>query len=197
MSELLLSEIGMDIRNDPVSLELFRAAGADVAGERVRFDPGLVRSLCATAPSQFTQQARSPARYVQIGGDVIVFAPAYGSPFVRDLQGGRRYGSIADFENFVKLTYATPALHRSGGTVWEPVDVPVNSRACPRFAHRWSTGSPRAAALALLGRVHSIEGARRPGDDRVHRVDTCRDSVRRKFHPPFGWLAGGRPHNGV
>ena len=57
-----------------------------------------------------------------------VFAPAYGSPFVRDLDNGRRYGTIEDFRNFVKLTYMTPFLHHSGGTVCEPVDVPVNKR---------------------------------------------------------------------
>ena len=54
MSERLLSEIGMDIRNDDAARNLFKAAGADVDGDRVRFDRGLVRSLCATAPNQFT-----------------------------------------------------------------------------------------------------------------------------------------------
>ena len=57
-----------------------------------------------------------------------VFAPNYGSPFVRDLDNGRRYGTIEDFRNFVKLAYASPYLHHSGGTVCEPVDVPVNKR---------------------------------------------------------------------
>ncbi len=123
----ILAEIGMDIHDD-VSVGLFREAGATVDGDRVRFDPGHVRALCATAPSTFTQHARNPERSVEIGGGSVVFAPAYGSPFVRDLAGGRRYGSIADFENFVKLAYATPWMHHSGGTVCEPVDVPVNKR---------------------------------------------------------------------
>jgi trimethylamine--corrinoid protein Co-methyltransferase len=57
-----------------------------------------------------------------------VFAPIYGSPFVRDLDRGRRYGTIEDFHNLVKLTYASPYLHHSGGTVCEPVDLPVNKR---------------------------------------------------------------------
>ena len=57
-----------------------------------------------------------------------VFAPNYGSPFVRDLDRGRRYGTIEDFRNLVKLAYASPHLHHSGGTVCEPVDVPVNKR---------------------------------------------------------------------
>ena len=103
--------------------------GADVDGERVRFPRGLCRQLVqATAPAQFTQVARNPANNVEIGGMNTVFAPAYGSPFVRDLDNGRRYGTIEDFRNFVKLTYMTPFLHHSGGTVCEPVDVPVNKR---------------------------------------------------------------------
>jgi trimethylamine--corrinoid protein Co-methyltransferase len=58
----------------------------------------------------------------------VVFAPAYGSPFVMDLDKGRRYGTIEDFRNFVKLAQSSPWLHHSGGTICEPVDVPVNKR---------------------------------------------------------------------
>jgi len=58
----------------------------------------------------------------------MVLAPAYGSPFVRDLDQGRRYATIEDFRNFVKLTYMSQGLHHSGGTVCEPVDLPVNKR---------------------------------------------------------------------
>ena len=94
----------------------------------MRFEPGHLRELVSTAPSEFTQHARNPDKSVVIGGDSVVFAPAYGSPFVRDLAGGRRYASLADFENFVKLTYASPWLHHSGGTICEPVDIPVNKR---------------------------------------------------------------------
>ena len=35
----------------------------------------------------------------------MVFAPNYGSPFVHDLDKGRRYGTLEDFQNFVKLAY--------------------------------------------------------------------------------------------
>ena len=108
---------------------LFKGAGADVDGERVRFPAGLCRQLVqATAPREFTQHARNPEHSVQIGGNATVFAPAYGSPFVRDVDGGRRYGTIEDFRNFVKLANSSPFLHHSGGTVCEPVDLPVNKR---------------------------------------------------------------------
>ena len=128
-ADTILERAGIDFKGAPDALALMKAAGADVDGERVRFPRGMCRRLVqATAPSVFTQHARNPAHDVQIGGTATVFAPAYGSPFVRDLDGGRRYGTIEDFRNFVKLAYSTPYLHHSGGTVCEPVDLPVNKR---------------------------------------------------------------------
>ena len=127
-ADQLLQDIGIEFRDDDEVLNLWRGAGADVQGQRVRFPKGLLRQLIATAPAQFTQHARNPARSVEIGGDNMVFAPVYGPPFVRDMDGGRRYGTIEDFRNFVKLAYLSPHIHHSGGTVCEPVDLPVNKR---------------------------------------------------------------------
>ena len=124
----ILAKIGIEFR-DPEALATLKAGGAEVDGERVRFPDGLARTLVtATAPREFVQHARNPANDVRIGGMHTVFAPAYGSPFVRDLDQGRRYGTIEDFRNFVKLAYLSPYLHHSGGTVCEPVDLPVNKR---------------------------------------------------------------------
>ena len=127
-ADQLLQDIGIEFRDDDEVLNLWRDAGADVRDQRVRFPKGLLRQLIATAPAQFTQHARNPARSVEIGGDNMVFAPVYGPPFVRDMDGGRRYGTIEDFRNFVKLAYLSPHIHHSGGTVCEPVDLPVNKR---------------------------------------------------------------------
>ncbi len=126
--EWILSEIGMEFRGDQIALNLFKEAGATVKGEHVCFDRGHVRQLCSTAPSQFTMHARNPAKSIEFGGNNVVFAPAYGPPFVSDLKGGRRYGTIEDFQNFVKLTHMSPWLHHQSGTLVEPVDVPVNKR---------------------------------------------------------------------
>ena len=128
-ADTILQEIGIEFHGDDAALKLWKEAGADVSGARVRFDRGMVRAIIKkTAPPRFTQHARNPARSVKLGGRDFVFAPAYGSPFVRDAAKGRRYGTLQDFENFVKLAYASPWLHHSGGTVCEPVDVPVNKR---------------------------------------------------------------------
>jgi trimethylamine--corrinoid protein Co-methyltransferase len=128
-ADTVLAEIGIDFRDDPEVLDLFRIAGADVQGERVRFPRGMCREIIQrSAPRQFIQHARNPARSVLIGGNNTVFAPAYGSPFVRNLDEGRRYARIEDFRNFVKLAYMANSLHHSGGTICEPVDLPVNKR---------------------------------------------------------------------
>jgi trimethylamine---corrinoid protein Co-methyltransferase len=162
MADRLLAEVGMEIRDDPEALQLFRDAGATVGDVTVRFDPGHVRALCATAPRQFTQHARNPARSVSIGGDDVVLAPAYGSPFVRDLAGGRRYASLDDFRNFVKLSYISPWLHHSGGTVCEPVDVPVNKRHLDMvYTHlRYSDKAFMGSVTAPERAADSIEMAR-------------------------------------
>jgi trimethylamine--corrinoid protein Co-methyltransferase len=162
-AEAILQEIGVEFRGDAEALRLWKEAGAEVRGERVRFERGLVRQIIqATAPRSFTQHARNPARSVEIGGDSVVFSPAYGSPFVRDFDGGRRYGSMEDFRNFVKLTYLSPWLHHSGGTICEPVDVPVNKRHLDMvYAHiRWSDKAFMGSVTAPERAVDSIEMCR-------------------------------------
>lgn len=155
-ADTLLEEIGIEFRDFPRALELFRDAGADIDGERVRFPRGMCRQIIQrSAPTAFTQHARNPARSVQIGGDSTVLVPAYGSPFVRDLDQGRRYANIEDFRNFVKLTYMSDSLHHSGGTVCEPVDLPVNKRhfdmvySHMRYSDKPYMGSVTAAERAV------------------------------------------------
>ena len=128
-AETILEEIGIEFRGDPEALALWRDAGADIDGERVRIPRGLARKIVTdSTPAQFVQHARNPERSARIGGPHMVFAPAYGPPFIRSIDEGRRYATIEDFRNFVKLTWLSPGLHHSGGTLCEPVDLPVNKR---------------------------------------------------------------------
>ena len=162
-ADTILEEVGVEIRDAPTAIERFRAAGADVDGTRVRFPRGMCRGLVQEhAPSVYTQHARNPERSVQIGGDATVFAPNYGSPFVHDLDDGRRYATLTDFENFVKLSYRSPYLHHSGGTVCEPVDVPVSKRHLDMvYAHlRWSDKPFMGSVTAGSRAADSVEMAR-------------------------------------
>lgn len=158
-ADRILAEIGIVVREDAEAMRLYREAGAEVrpvTGEawNIRFEPGMLREILRTAPARFTQCARNPANNVEIGGDAMVFAPAYGSPFVMDLDTGRRYGTIADFENLVKLAQSSPCLHHSGGTICEPTDIAVNKRHLDMvYAHM------RYSDRAFLGSITAPERA--------------------------------------
>ncbi|MDE3175240.1 MAG: trimethylamine methyltransferase family protein [Pseudomonadota bacterium] len=161
-ADRILAEVGIEFRDDPAALDLWRRAGAALEGVRVRFEPGMLREILKTAPARFVQHARNPARSVEIGGKSVVFSPAYGSPFVMDLDKGRRYGTLEDFQNFIKLAQSSPWLHHSGGTICEPVDAPVNKRHLDmtlshiRYSDRGFMGSVTAESRA----EDSIEMAR-------------------------------------
>jgi len=154
-AETILEEIGIDFRDDPEALGILKSNGCDVKGERVRFPRGLCRKWIANAPSQFTQHARNQKNSVEIGGNNTVFAPVYGPPFIRSLDGERRYATIKDFEDIVKLAYLSPGIHHSGGTVCEPVDLPVTKRHLEmNYTHMRFSDKP------FMGSVTAPERAR-------------------------------------
>ncbi|MGI3185345.1 trimethylamine methyltransferase family protein [Nioella aestuarii] len=153
-AETVLEEIGVNFVDNPAALDRWREAGADVDGERVRLPKGLARKLCSTAPSQFTQHARNSERNVVIGGRNLVLAPVYGPPFVQDMNGGRRYATMEDFNNFVKLGYMSKWLHHSGGTVCEPTDIPVNKRHLDMlYAHMTLSDKPYMGSVTEPSRA--------------------------------------------
>ncbi|MEI9425871.1 trimethylamine methyltransferase family protein, partial [Mesorhizobium sp. Cs1299R1N1] len=123
----ILEEIGIEFRDDE-AIEYWREAGADITGQRVRIDRNLLLELVAKAPEAFTVHARNPAKTVSLGGRKTIFTPAYGSPNVLDLEGKRRNATIADFVNFAKLAYQSPAMHMTGGVLCEPMDIAVPKR---------------------------------------------------------------------
>jgi trimethylamine--corrinoid protein Co-methyltransferase len=153
-ADRLLQQVGVEFRDDAAALERWRAAGAEVVGTRVRAAPELVHGLLAQAPAEFTQHARNPARSVRIGGRHQVFAPVYGSPFVRDLEGGRRYGTLADFHRLVQLTHQLGPLHHSGFVTCEPCDIPVSTRHLDMLlAHMTLTDKPHLGAITERSRA--------------------------------------------
>ena len=162
-ADIILEEVGVAFQEFPSALALWKDAGADVRGEMVHFPKGLCRQIIQdNAPTTYTQHARNPERSVEIGANTTVFAPNYGSPFAMDLDNGRRYATLEDFENIVKLTYSLPHLHHSGGTVCEPVDIAVNKRHLDMvYAHlRYSDKPFMGSVTAAENAIDSVELAR-------------------------------------
>lgn len=153
-AEDILETIGVEVRHQP-SLDLLRQAGMDVNGEHVRFTRGFCRKLIQdNAPREFIQHARNPEKSVSIGGNAMVLVPQYGPPFVAAHDIERHYGTLDDFETFVKLAYLSPIMHHSGGTLCEPMDIPVSKRHL-----HMNYALLRCSDKAFMGSVTSKENA--------------------------------------
>jgi trimethylamine--corrinoid protein Co-methyltransferase len=113
----------------PEARDVLREAGAlvDDTSEMVRFDADMVAHSVASAPSSFELIGRSPERTVTLGGRHLATIPVSSPPAVSDLDGGKRSGNLADFQDLVRLTQHFDVIHVTGPCV-EPQDVPVQFR---------------------------------------------------------------------
>ncbi|WP_299405251.1 trimethylamine methyltransferase family protein [uncultured Roseobacter sp.] len=123
----ILENVGVVFR-DEIALADWKRAGADVRGETVHLDRGLVRELIATIPETFTYQARNPANNLPFGKDHAIFVPMTGAPYLRDLDDVRRNPTLDDLANFHKLSHMLPAIHSSAHHIVEPYDHPISQR---------------------------------------------------------------------
>ncbi|MYA89988.1 MAG: trimethylamine methyltransferase [Boseongicola sp. SB0662_bin_57] len=123
----ILENVGIEFRDD-ASSQIWRRAGAQVDGHRVRMPRELVRSLVATIPDEFDYHARNPERTVRVGGRNMIFGPAYGTPNLIDLDGVRRQATADDMRMLMKLHHVNPAIQYNGGYTLEPMDIPVPHR---------------------------------------------------------------------
>jgi trimethylamine--corrinoid protein Co-methyltransferase len=107
----------------------YAAGGAEVneSTQVVKLDRELVKKALATCPSTFTFHSVDPTRHVHQGGRHVGFAPTSGPPNIMDTVGGRRAGTLEDFNNLIKLCQQFDVIHILGGAV-EPQDIPVNIR---------------------------------------------------------------------
>ncbi len=150
----IMQDIGIAFRDDPEALRIWKEAGAQIEGDIVKAPADWIRGLCAKAPREFTQVARNPERNVVIGGNNQVFAPIYGAPFVRDVEGGRRYGDMDSFEKLLKLSYMHPNLHHTGLVICEPCDVPVSHRHLDMvYMHMTRSDKPHLGAITEMSRA--------------------------------------------
>lgn len=127
-SMAILEEVGVVFR-DPVALEDWRRAGADIRdGERVHLDRHMIRELISTIPESFTYHARNPSKSLPFGNDHMIFVPMTGAPYLRDLEDERRGPTLEDLSHFHKLSHMLPALHSSAHHIVEPMDHVVAHR---------------------------------------------------------------------
>jgi trimethylamine--corrinoid protein Co-methyltransferase len=126
-SLVLLEEIGMDVVL-PEARDIYARAGAVVEGERVRIGRDIVAAAIGLAPAEFTFHARNPAHSIRIGGEWIAFSPVGGPPNCSDMDHGRRPGTLADNQNFIRLSQFFNCIHTSGGGSTDALDIHARVR---------------------------------------------------------------------
>jgi trimethylamine--corrinoid protein Co-methyltransferase len=160
----ILRDTGIDFL-DPESRQLLRAAGADVAhdGARVRFDPDFVKERIATAPPEFRLHSWNPERTVVVGGDHLAFGSVGSPPNYVDLDGVRRPGTRASFQELLKLCQSLHIVHFVGGYPVEPIDLHPSVRhleaafdvltLTDKSLHSYSLGRQRNRDVLEMARI--------------------------------------------
>jgi trimethylamine---corrinoid protein Co-methyltransferase len=160
----ILRDTGIDFL-DPESRQLLRQAGAavDDDGARVRFDPDLVVERIATAPSEFQLHSWNPERTVTLGGDRLAFGSVGSPPNYVGLDGVRRPGTRAAFQELLKLCQTFNVVHFVGGYPVEPIDLHPSVRhieaafdvltLTDKSLHSYSLGRQRNRDVLEMARI--------------------------------------------
>jgi hypothetical protein len=74
----------------------------------------------------FTPATRD--RNTVIGGNTVNFNTVGSPPNINDLDNGRRPGTYEDLVRLVKLNHSLGVAHMMGGSIVEPMDLPVPTR---------------------------------------------------------------------
>ena len=153
-AETILQEVGIEIRDYPSALKVYADAGASVDGTRVRFHAACAGRSCRPARRANTSSTRATREErahrwrrdgVRAQLRLAVRLRSRQRPPLRD---DRRLPKLR--QAHVQSLY----LHHSGGTVCEPVDVPVSKRHLDmvlthlRYSDKPFMGSVTAASRA-------------------------------------------------
>lgn len=120
----IFQDVGIAFHS-PKALEIFKNHGIKVDGNKVYFEPVHLEKALQTTPSEFKIHARNPEKSVFIGGDNLVIAPGYGSPFIMEKKEKRR-SILEDYVNFCKLVQTSKHIDMNGMLMGDPSDRPAD-----------------------------------------------------------------------
>lgn len=116
----IFKEIGVAFHSSK-ALDIFKKHGIKVDGNKVFFEPAQVENALKTIPSEFMIHARDPEKSVTMGGNHLVIAPGYGSPFIME-KGEQRRAVLEDYINFCKLVQTSRYIDMNGMLMGDPSD---------------------------------------------------------------------------
>lgn len=151
----IMEEIGI-VMGHQQAQEILAKHGARIDGKRVHFPRELVEKAIKLSPSSYTIYARDPRKNVEISTERTAYVGPYGSPFVQDLDRGRRYGQLEDFDNIVKICHNLKNIDIQSHISAEPMDVDTKKRPCTMVYH-----TMKYSDKPLMGSVYGYENARK------------------------------------
>ncbi|MBU74463.1 MAG: methyltransferase [Rhodospirillaceae bacterium] len=167
----ILEETGILFMNQD-ALTILRGAGCDVNmdSQTVRMDRDFVMAAVDKAPAQFTITPRNPQREITLGGCYFNFGQVASAPNVMDLDKGRRVGTRADFQNFLRLSQSFNCIHFNSGYPVEPIDIHASVRhldaisdmltLTDKVVHAYSLGAERIEdAMEMVRIVAGLDDA--------------------------------------
>ncbi len=150
----LLANVGVRFAEDE-AIAVFKEHGVKTEGHLVYLTEEQVMSAVQAAPAKFTLHGRDPERNVTVGDGEPVFVPAYGAPFLVDLEVGKRMPTLEDYHNLARLGHMLPNQDLSGYLMVEPSDVPAGTAHLQMlYASMVHSDKP------FMGSTHGQAGAR-------------------------------------
>ena len=151
----VLEDVGMRI-DCPRTRSLLAEHGnkVDESATHVWFDRGFVEERVAMAPSAFKVRARNPERWLEYGGNNIIFASVGGPAFVSDRDGGRRPGTLAELKDGFRILQSLNACHFIYSEFFACMDQPVDRRHLDSLLAGF-TLTDKVLGASLLGRARA------------------------------------------
>ncbi len=164
-TDAILENIGIDLHDDPISIEILKTLGATSDGIRVKVCGKTLREHIRThAPSSFKWRGKTPNNDIVVGGDEQIFAPVYGPPEIHHGDGNLKpekkahsfkntLSTLSDYRHLVSLCDASKSLQTTGFMLCFLHDVEEKNRPIEMAkAHMELSDKP------FMGTVVSEEG---------------------------------------
>ncbi len=150
----IMENVGIIMTYEP-ALEVLKKHGVKVDGKKAFFPRALVEESIKNAPASYTIYARDPKKNVEISTERTAYAGPYGSPFVTDLDSGRRDGTMDDFIKIVKICDRLENIDIQSHISCEPTDVAEKKRP---IAMVYNT--LKYSDKPLMGSIYGYENAK-------------------------------------
>lgn len=150
----IMENVGIAMTYQPAK-DILAKVGCKIDGDLVYFPKELVERELKNVPSSFTMHARNPKLNVEITTEKTAYVGPYGSPFVLDMDNGRRSGSLDDFINIVKICERLENIDIQSHISCEPSDVDVKKRP-----NTMVYNTLKYSEKPLMGSVYGYETAK-------------------------------------